>query len=437
VDRDISLNLFEIPWLSPLLVSIALIVGILAGGYPAFFLSSFSPVRMLKGKLSGQSSNRNFRRVLVVAQFAISIALIISTLIVFQQIQFMKTKKLGFNQEHVVIIPGIDKSMQESYASIRAQFLDIPGVINVGASSYVPGRGRIVGGFIPEGLPDGQNMTMDQLDVDFDYLPTMAIEMAEGRNFASEMTTDPTEAVLINETALNKIGWEDPIGKTFIFQANQGQSGETFTMKVIGVTKDFHMASLRQTIEPMIIFCAIRNLNVFSVRIAPENLVGTMKRLEKKWEELAPHRPFDYFFLDESFNSQYRAEERIRIITLYFSLLAIFIGCLGLFGMASYTTEQRTKEVGIRKILGASAAGIVRLISREFILLVLLSNALAWPAAYFFLNRWLQSFAYRMQIGWTVFVLSGALAVVIAMLTVSYQAFKTALANPADSLRYE
>jgi putative ABC transport system permease protein len=437
VNRELSLNFLEMPWLAPLFIVIALLVGVLAGGYPAFFLSSFSPIRMLRGKLSSKASNRNFRRALVVVQFAISIALIICTLIVYQQIQFMKTKQLGFNKEHVVIIPGIDKRIQESYAGIRSQILAIPGVLDVGASSYVPGRGRIVGGFIPEGLADGQNMTMDQLDVDFDYLPTMGIEMAAGRNFSSEMTTDPTETVLINETAARKIGWEDPVGKNFIFQAEQGKSGETFTMRVIGVTKDFHMASLRQKIEPMIIFCTTRNLNVFSVRIAPENITGTMKLIESKWGEIAPNRPFDFLFLDESFDSQYRAEERVRSITLYFSFLAVFIGCLGLFGMASFTAEQRTKEIGIRKILGASVTGIVRLISREFIVLVLLSNVIAWPAAYYFLNQWLQSFAYRMQISWATFLLAGVVAVMIAVLTVSYQALKAALANPVDSLRYE
>lgn len=437
VDRDLSLSFFHMPWLVPLFIAIALIVGVLAGGYPAIFLSSFSPVRMLKGKLSSKASGRIFRRVLVIVQFAISIALIICTLMIYQQIQFMKTKQLGFNKEHVIIIPGIDKRIQESYADIRSQFRAIPGVLDVGASSYVPGRGRIVGGFIPEGLADGQSMTMDTLDVDFDYFPTMGIEMAAGRNFSAKMATDPTEAVIINETAAKKIGWEAPVGKTFSFQANQGKSGEAFTMSVIGVTKDFHMASLRQKIEPMIIFCSLRSLNVFSVRIAPENITGTMKRLEAKWKEISPNRPFDYLFLDESFDSQYRAEERMRSITLYFTLLAVFIGCLGLFGMASFTAEQRTKEVGIRKILGASVLRIVRLISREFIVLVLLSNAIAWPAAYFFLNRWLQSFAYRMQIGWATFAIAGLLAVSIAMLTVSYQSVKAALANPVDSLRYE
>ena len=437
VGRDLSLNFFEMPWLAPLFLAIALFVGVLAGGYPAFFLSSFSPVRVLKGTLCVGASNRNFRRILVVVQFAISIALIISTLIIYQQIQFMKTKKLGFNQEHVVIIPGLNKTMQESYVSLRSQFLEIPGVINVGASSYVPGRGRLVGGFIPEGFTDGQSLTMDYLEVDFDYFPTMGMEMVAGRNFSAGMKTDPDESVIINETAAKKIGWEDPIGKTFIFKANPGQQGETFTMKVIGLVKDFHMASLRQKIEPMIIFCDLPSLNVFSIRITPENIMGTMKLLKAKWGELAANRPFDYLFLDESFDSQYRAEERVHSITLYFSVLAVFIGCLGLFGMASFTAEQRTKEVGIRKVLGASISGIVRLFSREFILLVLLANVIAWPAAYFFLNGWLQIFAYRMQIGWVTFALAGLLAVLIALLTVSYQAIKTALADPVNSLRYE
>jgi putative ABC transport system permease protein len=310
-------------------------------------------------------------------------------------------------------------------------------VLDVGASSYVPGRGRLVGGFFPEGIADGQNLTMNYLEVDFDYIPAMGIELAAGRNFDPELKTDANESLLINEAAAKKIGWDDPVGRYFLFQPPPGQEGEAFRMKVIGVAKDFHMASLREEIEPMIIFCQIPSVRVFSVRVAAGDIMGTVGRLEAKWKELAPNRPFDYLFLDESFDSQYRAEERLQGVTLYFSMLAVFIGCLGLFGMASFTAEQRTKEIGIRKVLGASTSGIVRLLSREFVILVVLANAAAWPAAYIFLNSWLSNFAYRMQIGWIVFAAAGVLALLIALLTVSFQALKAALADPIDSLRYE
>jgi putative ABC transport system permease protein len=437
VGRDLSFNFLSAPWLILALLGAALLVGILAGGYPAFFLSSFHPVRVLKGTFRHGSSNRNFRRVLVVLQFAISIALIISTLTVYQQIRFMKTKTLGFNKEQVVVIPGINDAMRESYRSIRSELLAVPGVLDVGASSYVPSRGRLVGGFFPEGFADGQNLTMDYLEVDFDYLPTMGMELVAGRNFDPDLKTDADESLLINETAAKKIGWDDPVGKNFLFQPPPGQEGEAARIKVIGVVKDFHMASLRQKIEPMIIFCDVPSVRIFSVRIAPGNIMAVMGRLGTKWKELAPNRPFDYLFLDESFDSQYRAEERLQGVTLYFSILAVFIGCLGLFGMASFTAEQRTKEIGIRKVMGASASGIVRLLSREFVILVVLANAVAWPAAYIFLNRWLSNFAYRMQIGWVVFAAAGILALLIALLTVSFQALKAALADPITSLRYE
>jgi putative ABC transport system permease protein len=438
VGRDLSLNFLDAPWLALALLGAALLNGLLAGAYPAFFLSSFHPVRVLKGTFRTGRSNRNFRRVLVVTQFAISIALIIGTLMVYQQIRFMKTKQLGFDKEHVVVIPGLNESMRGSYASIRSELLAVPGVVNVGASSYVPGRGHLVGGFFPEGYSDGQSLTMDYLEVDFDYLPTMGIELLAGRNFSAEFATDADESLIINETAAKKIGWQDPVGKNFIFRPPPGQEGEATKVRVIGVVKDFHMASLRQKIEPTIIFCDIPNVNVFSVRTAEGgDVLQTMKRLEKKWKELAPNRPFDYLFLDESFDSQYRAEERVQTITLSFSILAVFIGCLGLFGMASFTAEQRTKEIGIRKVLGASVHGIVRLLSREYVLLVVMANGIAWPAAYLFLNRWLANFAYRIEIEWGIFVAAGVLALLIALLTVSFQALKAALADPIESLHYE
>jgi putative ABC transport system permease protein len=433
--RNLSFDFLSDPRLILVLLGAALLVGVLAGGYPAFFLSSFHPVRVLKGTFRIGPANLNFRRVLVVLQFSISIALMISTLIVYQQIDFMKTKDLGFNKEHVVVIPGINDAMRESYPSIRSELVAIPGVLDVGASSYMLGRGRLVGGFVPEGFADGQNLTMNYLEVDYDYIPAMGMELAAGRNFDPDLKTDGDESLLINVAAAQKIGWDDPLGKSFIFQSRQ--EGETFRLKVIGVVKDFHMASLREKIEPMIIFCEIPSVRVFSVRLAPGDIMGTMGRLEAKWKELAPQRPFDFLFLDESFDSQYRAEERLQGMTLYFSLLAVFIGCLGLFGMASFTAEQRTKELGIRKVLGASVFGIVRLLSREFVILVVLANVVAWPAAYFFLTRWLSNFAYRMQMGWIVFAAAGGLALLIALLTVSVQAIKASLADPVISLRYE
>ncbi|MGD9345770.1 MAG: ABC transporter permease [Candidatus Aminicenantes bacterium] len=437
IGSDLRLNFVQVPWLIAAFFGLAVIVGVFAGSYPAFFLSSFQPVRVLKGVLKVGASNSRFRRVLVVFQFAISIALIIGTLIVYKQIMFMKNTNLGFDKEHVVVIPGMNDDLRKSYRSFRSELLGLSGVIDVGASDLVPSRGHLVGSFLPEGFADDQQQTMDYMNVDPHYIPAMKIEIVAGRNFSEDLITDQDESVLINETAAKKIGWENAVGKRFVFRPPPGREGETTYISVIGVVKDFHLQSLRKRIEPLILFYDYTSLFSVSIRLAPENIMGTMDLLKEKWGELDPNRPFHFYFLDDSYDSQYRSEERLKNITFYFSFLAIFIGCLGLFGMASFTAEQRTKEIGIRKVLGASVAGIVRLLAKEFLLLVVIANLIAWPVSYWAMSRWLQSFAYRTGIEPLIFVLSAVLALAVAFLTVSYQAIRAALSNPVDALRYE
>jgi len=437
IGSELALNIVQTPWLISGFLGLAVIVGMFAGIYPAFFLSSYNPVQVLKGHRKAGGVNSRLRRILVIFQFAISIGLIAGTIVVYKQIVFMKNKELGFDKEQVVIIPQMTENLRKSYRSIRTELLSLPGVIDVGASDLVPSRGHLIAPFLPEGFPDDQRMTMDYMDVDDHYIPMMGMEVVAGRNFSEDFATDPEESVIINETAAKKIGWDNAVGKRFVFRPPPDSGGEVFYVSVIGVVKDFHLHSLRQRIDPLIIFFDYDSLLTLSIRIASDNIPHTVGLLEKKWKELDPNRPFNFLFLDDSFDSLYRKEERLKNITFYFSFLAVFIGCLGLFGMASFTAEQRTKEIGIRKVLGASVPRIVCLLAKEFVLLVVVANLIAIPVAYFAMNRWLQSFAYRMAIHPLVFVLSTALSLSIALITVSYQAVQAALSNPADSLRYE
>jgi putative ABC transport system permease protein len=437
VGRNLSLDIFQVPWLIPGFIGLALIVGVTAGSYPAFFLSSFHPVRVLKGRIMTGPKNVLFRRILVISQFAISIVLIIGTMMIYKQLIYMKSKELGFDKEHIIILPGLREVIPTSYQTMRNEFKNIQGVMNVGASSMVPGRGITKSLFQPEGFSRDQSQPMDYRNIDPGYLPTLRIEIVAGRNFSEDLSTDKTESVLINETAAEKFGWNNPLGKQFIMSPDQsGQEAET-RLNVIGVVKDYHVISLKEKIEPMILFYDTIECTTFAIRIDPSNIQKTLSLIQNKWKFLFPQKPFDYFFLDESFDSQYRAEERMGNLTLKFSLLAIFIGCLGLFGMASYTTEQRTKEIGIRKVLGASTGIIVRMLSKEYIMLVAIGNLIAWPTAYWMMKSWLDNFAYRTSLALWIFLAAAVLSLIVALVTVSFQSIKAALSNPADSLRYE
>jgi putative ABC transport system permease protein len=429
---DMNLSFVRNPWLAASAIGFIVFVGILAGSYPAMYLASFKPIKVLQGRLRTGLASFHFRSVLVVVQFTISIVLIVGTFIIFKQINYMKNKKLGFHKEHVVVLQVMDNSILQSIEAFKVELQRHTGITNVAVSSHIPSHGAMHNAFVPEGFSFDESQMMGKWSVDQDLIPTLGMEIVEGRNFSKEFGTDMSNAVILNETAVKKIGWTNPIGK----QISELQEG-LVTKTVIGVVKDFHVLSLQRALEPVLFEYRPSDFAYVSIRLNPEKISETLRFLEAKWKEFDPTGTFDYAFLDEEFNLQYRSEERLNRIFTQFTMIAIFIACLGLFGLASFTAEQRTKEIGIRKVLGASESGIVILLSREFTKWVGAAMILAWPIAYFVMSRWLQDFAYRTQISVWSFLFSAVASLLISLLTVGFQAIKAARANPVKSLRYE
>lgn len=436
--KTLSLQWDSVPGLVPALLLFGLLVGVFAGSYPAFFLSSFKPVAVLKGgasviKLNSSGKNINLRSVLVVFQFFVSITLMIGTTVVYQQLQFIRNKKLGYDKEQVIVIPSW--SLGKNEAAFRETLTSDSRVAEVSLSGYVPAGPSNSNNFTvnPNGNPDQFVKTL-RYEVDYNYMKTLGMTMAVGRNFSKDYGTDST-AIIINETAAKTFGWkpEKAINQTLTRNSNEGQKA---TYHIIGVVKDFHFRSMHDQITPLVMTLS-NGWGWVLVKTRTREVSGLLATMKQNWDGFRTDMPFSYSFLDERFNETYKAEQKTGQILGTFAGLTIFVACLGLFGLATFTAEQRTKEIGVRKVLGASVAGIVTLLSKDFLKLVGVALIVAIPAAWWLMDKWLQEFAYKISISWWVFAVAGSLSILVALFTISYQSVKAALMNPVKSLRSE
>ncbi|MFA6597697.1 MAG: ABC transporter permease [Ignavibacteriaceae bacterium] len=435
VSRNLSLDLFNNFYTIPILFLFACLVGFISGSYPAFYLSSFQSSHILKSGGSGKSRKSRIRSVLVITQFAISITLIIGTIIIKDQLEYIQNKNLGFNKDALITINN-GSTIRKDTKSFQEEISKISAVQSSTASSLMFTSGIPGSGYIYNKMSGKDVITAQFLDVDFNFTKTYQIQMKEGRYFSNEFGSD-SGAVVINEAMAKKFNDKDPVGNN-LAELNS-DTKEMVPFKIIGVVKDFNYESLHKKVRPLVLHLSPvqQAVTIITIRVSPKNLDQTIKSIEEVWHKFAGNEKMFYRFVDENLARMYRNEQKIATITTVFSFLAIIIACLGLFGLVSFITEQRTKEIGVRKVLGASVGEIILMVSKEFIKWVLLANLIAWPIAYYVMNNWLQNFAYRMELSWSVFIISGIMALIIAVATVSYQVAKVAVQNPVTSLRYE
>jgi len=434
--KELSLNFISNWQIYIGVVVFAIVVGLLAGIYPAFVISGFKPVAVLKGQQGSAKGKAGIRKVLVVAQFGISIVLLIATAITFEQLSYLNNRKLGYDRNQVITLTYYD-ALGKNYDAFYNEMLKSSAIKNVGRSSRIP-TGRLLdsqgGLMIMKGdslVPSG--VGLKYVGADDQFFDTYGVEFAAGRNFSKSIPTDDSLAFIINEAAARAIGWktnEEAVDTDFQYGGTRG--------KLIGIVKDFHFESLHQRVVPMVFIPSSQSgVNYLAVKIAGNEMNEGVAHLEKIWRNTLPGRPFEYQFLDDRYKRLYEAEQKEGMLFTIFSGMAIFIACLGLFGLATFNTMQRVKEIGIRKVLGASVPSILRLLSKEIVILIVVANALAWPVAWIFMNKWLDSFAYHIDMNILVYVLSAIAAIILALVTVSAQTIKAAMTNPASTLRYE
>ena len=416
--------------------AITLFAGLVSGCYPAFILSSYQPALVLKGKSHSGARAALIRKILVVVQYSVSVVLVIGTLVVWSQMRYIQRRDMGFSRDQVVIVPMKDYPAQQKYDLIKNAWLQNPGIRDVTASEYLPSKiqGRHNAWY--EGSPGNEEVEVFWNDVDFNYLDTYGIGLASGRGFSQELG-DERKAYIINESAAKAFGWDSPLGKKMNL-SNRGLARPAFeTGEVIGVVKDFHFASLHSKIEPLVLVVARMRLYNIAVKLRPETIRNTLDIMAAEWKRIVPERPFDFTFFDDNVQSMYQADQRTGRVFGYSTVLSLLLSCLGFFGLASISTAQRTREVGIRKVLGASLPDLVGLLSAEFMRLVMVANILGLPVAYLVVRKWLAGFAYHIKLGPEFFLGAVGLSFAVAFVTVSLQAVKAALADPVESLRYE
>lgn len=417
--------------LVPALLVFGVLIGVLAGSYPAFYLSSFNPVTVLKGRFTSGRNSIGLRSGLVVFQFCISITLMISTLVVYQQLHYIQNKKLGYDKDNVLVLSET-WLLGQHVEAFRAQLLQDPRVVSVSTSGYLPAGSTFANNFLI--FPDGnasQLVKALRYEVDAHYIPTLGMQLVAGRNFSKQFSAD-TAGVVINEKAAATFGWtQNALGHTL---TNSDNAGHKVTYRVIGVVKDFHFKSLHEPISPLLMTMGNNN-GAILVKVKTQDIAGLLSTLKKEWSRFSPGEPMPYSFLDERFLETYETERKTGRILYLFAALTVFVACLGLFGLATFTAEQRTKEIGIRKVVGASVPNIVALLSKDFLRLVLIANLVAWPVAWWIMRQWLQEFAYRISLSWWLFAVAGAAALLVALVTVSFQAIRAARVNPVKNLR--
>jgi putative ABC transport system permease protein len=431
--KNLSFSFSANPWVVPTLLVFGLITGMLAGTYPAFFLSSFKPVSVLKGKFSSSRKSVGLRSGLVVFQFFVSILLIVGTTVVYKQLAYIQHARLGYDKNQVLIV-------EESYwlgnnqDAYKQQLLRDSRVVSVSGSGYLPAGYSYNNNFMlyPDNKSDQLVKTI-KYDVDYSYIPTLGMEMAYGRNFSRDFGTDSL-ALLINQEAARSFGWEtNALGKTLTWANN---NCEKVSFHVVGVVKDFHFKSFHEPISPLVMVLA-HNYDNIIVKTKTRDIAGLISTMKKNWNDLKTEAPFNYSFLDDRFIHTYDTEQKTGLVLGIFAGLTIFVACLGLFGLATFTAEQRTKEIGIRKVLGASVSSIVSLLSKDFLKLVFIAFLIASPVAWILMNKWLQDFAYKTPLSSWIFISAALLAVAITLITVSFRAIRAAVNNPVDSLRSE